>query len=96
MQILDGQNYQDEYMQRTEKSVKTPGTRGDIYDCNGNLLAYNELSYLLTIQDTGEYSKASERNIMLYRLVTILENNGEMINFLRLRKSLVVENLKLN
>lgn len=79
MQILDGQNYQDEYMQRTEKSVRTPGTRGNIYDCNGNLLAYNELSYLLTIQDTGDYSKASERNTMLYRLVTILENNGEII-----------------
>lgn len=38
MQILDGSSYQESYMQRTEKLVTTPGTRGNIYDRNGNLL----------------------------------------------------------
>ena len=44
MQILDGKKYQDEYMQQTEKSVTSPGTRGNIYDRNGTILAYNELA----------------------------------------------------
>mgnify|MGYP000644642012 FL=1 len=49
MQILDGSSYQESYMQRTEKLVTTPGTRGNIYDRNGNLLAYNQLAYSVTI-----------------------------------------------
>ena len=32
MQILDGSDYQEKYMQKTERSVDTPGTRGKIYD----------------------------------------------------------------
>lgn len=79
MQILDGSGYQEEYMQRTEKSITTPGTRGNIYDCKGNVLAYNKLAYSVTIQDTGDYPKADSRNQMLYRLVKILERRGEKV-----------------
>ena len=45
MQILNGADYQDKYLQKTERSVTTPGTRGIIYDVNGNILAYNKLAY---------------------------------------------------
>ena len=55
MQILDGSSYQESYMQRTEKLVTTPGTRGNIYDRNGNLLAYNQLAYA----GPGRLSKGS-------------------------------------
>lgn len=79
MQILDGKQYQESYMQRTEKSVTTPGARGNIYDKSGNLLAYNELAYSVTIQDRGDYPKAADRNAMLYRLVTLLERRGEIV-----------------
>ena len=79
MQILDGREYQETYMQRTEKSVTTPGTRGNIYDCNGNMLAYNDLAYSVIIQDTGDYPKTADRNQMLYRLVSILERRGETV-----------------
>ncbi len=77
MQILDGNSYQESYMQRTEKLVTTPGTRGNIYDHNGNLLAYNQLAYAVAIQDLGDYPKAVDRNAMIYRLVSILERRGE-------------------
>ena len=80
MQILDGSSYQESYMQRTEKLVTTPGTRGNIYDRNGNLLAYNQLAYAVAIQDLGDYPKAADRNAMIYRLVTILERRGEKID----------------
>ena len=79
MQILDGSDYQEKYMQKTERSVDTPGTRGKIYDCNGFELAYNKLAYSVVIQDTGDYPKTADRNQMLYRLVTILERRGEKV-----------------
>lgn len=79
MQILDGSEYQETYMQRTEKSVTTPGSRGNIFDRNGNRLAYNELAYSVTIQDLGDYPRPSSRNQMLYRLVRILDRRGETV-----------------
>ena len=69
MQILEGAQYQSDYMQRTEQTVITPGTRGNIYDRNGNVLAYNELAYTVTIRDVGAYPNDADRNAMLYRLV---------------------------
>lgn len=79
MQIIDGHNYQETYMQRTEKNVTTPGTRGNIYDRNGNILAYNERAYVVTIQDKGDYPDSASRNAMLYRLVSILNRRGEKV-----------------
>ena len=76
LQIIEGEQYQEAYMQKTEKNVTTPGARGNIYDCNGNLLAYNELAYTVVIQDKGDYPKAADRNAMIYRLVTILDRRG--------------------
>ena len=79
MQILEGDKYQDEYMQMTEQTVTTPGIRGNIYDRNGNPLAYNELAYSVTIQDLGDYPQPEDRNAMIYRLVTILRRSGESV-----------------
>lgn len=76
LQIVDGEEYLNEYVQMTEKTVTTPGTRGDIYDRNGNLLAYNELAYSITIQDTGAYPRNASMNAMLLKLVRILEKHG--------------------
>ena len=79
MQILEGDQYQDEYMQMTEQTVTTPGIRGNIYDRNGTPLAYNELAYSVTIQDLGDYPQPEDRNAMIYRLVTILRRRGETV-----------------
>ena len=79
MQILEGNQYQDEYMQMTEQTVTTPGIRGNIYDRNGYPLAYNELAYSVTIQDLGDYPRPEDRNAMIYRLVTILNRRGETV-----------------
>ncbi len=77
LQILEGEQYQDQYMTLTEKTVKLDSTRGNIYDVNGNLLAYNELSYNVTIQDNGDYTRTNDRNRMLLDLVRILARHGE-------------------
>lgn len=79
LQIMNGAQYQEDYMTKTETVVKLDSTRGNIYDVNGKLLAYNELSYNVTIQDNGDYSKSSDRNRMLLRLVRLLHRHGENV-----------------
>lgn len=76
LQILGESDYRQEYIRMTERVVRTPGTRGNIYDVDGNLLAYNKLSYNLTIADNGAYTNDyNARNNMLYRLSLILEKH---------------------
>ena len=41
------------------------------------MLAYNELAYDVTIQDTGAYKTDAQWNTMLYDLVSILNKHGE-------------------
>ena len=79
LQIVNGEQYLRDYIQKTEKEVTTPGTRGNIYDRNGNVLAYNELAYVVTIQDTGDYTSVEEKNAMILRLVRILNKHGEKV-----------------
>ena len=55
LQIVKGQNYTDKYELQIQKTKEVEGTRGNIYDRNGVLLAYNELAYSVTIQDNGDY-----------------------------------------
>ena len=83
LQIINGESYLEDYVQMIEKTVTTPGTRGNIYDRNGVLLAYNELAYSVTIQDNGDYDKKSEKNKALNQIVTkvinIVESNGDSV-----------------
>ncbi|MDO4267821.1 MAG: penicillin-binding transpeptidase domain-containing protein [Eubacteriales bacterium] len=76
LQIIKGEEYQEDYVQLTAKTVTTPGTRGNIYDRSGNLLAYNELAYMVNIQDTGDYKDSASMNAMLLKLVRILNAHG--------------------
>ena len=62
LQIVNGESYLRDYIQLTEREVTTPGTRGNIYDRNGNVLAYNKLAYTVTVQDNGEYADVNDRN----------------------------------
>ncbi len=79
LQILNGETYLNDYIQRTEKTVSIPATRGNIFDCNGVLLAYNRLAYAVTIQDTGDYRTNDEKNAMYYRLIQILNRHGREV-----------------
>ena len=79
LQIIEGEDYQNDYMTLTEKTVRIASTRGNIFDKNGNVLAYNKLAYNVTIQDKGDYSGSAERNRMLLELVRILSRHGEKV-----------------
>ncbi|MBR1622556.1 MAG: peptidoglycan glycosyltransferase, partial [Pseudobutyrivibrio sp.] len=55
-----------------------------MYDRNGNLLAYNELVYAVTIQDNGTYANRADRsnslNSEIAEIITKLEQNGDSID----------------
>ena len=47
LQIVNGEKYQESFTYKSVKTVSVKATRGNIYDCNGKLIAYNEASYTL-------------------------------------------------
>lgn len=83
LQIVKGQSYLDDYTLQIQKTRTIQGTRGNIYDRNGNLLAYNELAYSVTIEDNGEYDTQKEKNKELNkeisRIIEIVESNGDSV-----------------
>ena len=83
LQIVNGAAYQDNYTLKIVKERTLNSTRGNIYDRNGNLLAYNELAYSITIEDNGSYSSDTKKNIALNaeiaQIITALEKNGDTI-----------------
>ena len=80
LQIVEGESYLKEYVYMTERTISTPGTRGNIYDRKGNLLAYNELAYSISIQDAGVYRSDADMNGMLLKLIEILDRHGHSVN----------------
>ncbi len=83
LQIVKGQEYLDNYKLQIEKKKYTEGTRGNIYDKNGNVLAYNKLAYSVTIEDNGSYISEKERNKTLnstiLKVIDIVESHNDSI-----------------
>lgn len=83
LQIILGSSYQENYDLKVEKTQTIDATRGNIYDRNGNLIAYNDLAYAVTIQDVGDYETTKEKNEKLnaiaYDLIVNIEKNGDSI-----------------
>ncbi len=81
LQIVNGQAYLDNFRLMIEKEKIIQGTRGNIYDRNKNLLAYNELAYSVTIEDVYESNSSGREqlNDTLYKLIHMVEENGDSI-----------------
>ncbi len=83
LQIVNGQEYQENFVMRIEKTLSKEATRGNIYDRNGKLLAYNDLAYSVTISDSGSYSNTKEKNkvlnAQLAEIVQMLDKNDETL-----------------
>lgn len=83
LQIVRGEEYVNNFELQIKKEQTLSGTRGKIYDKNGNLLAYNELAYSITIADTGSYDTVKEKNeavnAELYKLITLIESKGDAL-----------------
>lgn len=83
LQIMNGEDYQNDYTLKIVKERTLNSTRGNIYDRNGKLLAFNELAYSVTIEDNGTYKSESAKNEALNaeiaQIITALEANGDAI-----------------
>jgi len=83
LQIVKGEDYVNNFELQIQKEQSLTGTRGNIYDRNGNLLAYNELAYSITIADTGTYDTVAEKNECLnkgvYKLIQLIEEKGDSL-----------------
>lgn len=81
LQIVHGEEYLDSFQMKIKKERTIKGSRGCIYDRNGNLLAYNELAHSITIEDVYESGRFKNLNLntTIYKLIQIIEENGDKI-----------------
>ena len=77
LQIADTETYAKQTEKLGEKTREISASRGNIYDCNGKLLAYNKLSYnvIYATNDSSQALTSKEKNAMIYRLLYILKKN---------------------
>lgn len=83
LQIIDGESYQNDFSLSIKKERQLDSARGNIYDRNGEPIAYNELSYCVVFEDSGTYSTTHEKNLtlnsILYNVIKIVESHGDSI-----------------
>ena len=81
LQIVKGDYYLNNYKLKIQKTRELSGTRGNIYDRNGNLLAYNELAYSVTFEDNiASGSKKNDTvNGILKKVIEIVEAHGDSV-----------------
>lgn len=81
LQIVNGEEYFNNFQLRITKTRTIEATRGNIYASNGELLAYNELAYSVTIEDVYESGRSKNANLnnTIYQLIRMIEQNGDHI-----------------
>ena len=78
LQIVHGEEYLQRANSRLTRETKIRAARGNILDCNGNVLAGNEIKYALKIYK----SKIDEQNLntTILNAIFVLEKNGDKYN----------------
>ncbi len=76
LQIVQGDETEEvqSYYKVVDRYI--PSTRGLIYDRNGELLAYNELSFSVLLEDSAQNSTNAAKNESIHKMVTILKEHG--------------------
>ena len=80
LQIIHGEEYEQQSTYQSTKTREIKSSRGKIYDCNGKLLASNEQTYAITLEDTGELETSQEKNEMIIKMLRIIEKNHDIID----------------
>ncbi len=92
LQIVMGASYQENFSLSILKEKTIKSARGNIYDANGVLLAYNEISNTVTFEDNQTYSSTHEKNLalnsILYHVIKLIEEEGDSVDS-------VVENFRI-
>lgn len=79
LQIVRGAEFLEDFILQSKKTREVAAARGNIYDRNGELLAYNELAYSVKIEDVYETGRNKNRllNTNIYKLIKLIEKNGD-------------------
>ena len=78
LQIVHGEEFLEKANSRLTRETTIKAARGNIYDCNGNILAGNKIRYSVQIYR----SKIEEHalNISILNTINLLERNGDSYN----------------
>ncbi len=83
LQIVDGEDYLENYALKITKTTEVQGTRGNIYDRDGEILATNRLAYSVQIEDNGSYDDNKQKNQFINetinRVIDIVESHGDHV-----------------
>lgn len=86
LQIIEGEKHMENFTYKSKKTLTIESVRGNIYDRNGKLLAYNELAYSVVFSNDPAITAAAEekgidenilKNEILYKAIKILEANND-------------------
>ena len=83
LQIVKGEDYLNNYKLKIKKTKNIQGTRGVIFDRNGEVLATNKLAYSVQIEDNGSYEDTKQKNKLINKtinsVIDMVEKNGDSI-----------------
>lgn len=88
LQIIEGEEHLNNFTYKSKKTLTVEASRGNIYDRNGNLLAYNQLAYSVTLENNQTLSEVAReqnvsendlKNAIIYKTIKILEKNNDSL-----------------
>ena len=88
LQIIEGSEHLNNFTYKSKKTLTVEASRGNIFDCNGKLLAYNQLAYSVTFENSNQLSEVASdndvsenelKNSVVARTIEILEKNGDSL-----------------
>ena len=82
LQIVNSDSYVEKYTQKSTKTRYYSSNRGNIYDADGKLLAYNISVYSVVMEDTIDSSsyKSDTLNKIIYDTFNIVEKYGDKMD----------------
>ncbi|MCR5238395.1 MAG: penicillin-binding protein [Lachnospiraceae bacterium] len=82
LQIVHGEEYQNNFTLKIEREKSIKATRGTIYDRNGVILAEDKLAYSVTIEDNydANSTRDMDMNNTILSLIDIVESNGDTLD----------------
>ena len=89
LQIIEGEEHLNNFTYKSKKTLTVEAARGNIYDCNGNLLAYNQLAYSVTFENSSKLTEIAQengvsenelKNAVVAKTIKILEKNNDSLS----------------
>lgn len=80
LQIINGESYDQQATLQKQKKKTIKSARGKIYDCTGKLLATNEQSYAVTMEDSAELTNNLMKNRVILKCIRLIEKNKDKLD----------------